>query len=93
MKFNSPKAIKSKLIEIRNEELLNINIYLKDLEEINSNRDLVFLIRNRLPEEFTYLDDEDMCLIPPFRNLSSFCKNAYYRIRDAYIGRKFIENR
>ena len=93
MKFNSPKAIKSKLREIHNEELLNLNIYLKDLEEINENRDLAYLIHSRIHEEFSYLDDEYMVNIYPFRRIPSLCQNAYYRIRDAFIGRNFIENK
>ncbi|WP_295621338.1 hypothetical protein [uncultured Methanobrevibacter sp.] len=60
MNLNNPKAIKSRLIDIYNEELLNLNIFILNKEDIRNNRDLNNLFLNRISEEFNCLDKEDI---------------------------------
>ena len=93
MDLNNPKAIKSRLIDIYNEELLNLNIFILNKEDIRNNRDLNNLFLNRISEEFNCLDKEDIRTLSFFMRSPSFYKRVYQMILKAYNLEDYIEHK
>ena len=92
MNLNNPKAIKSRLIEIYNEELLNLNIFILNKEDIRNNRDLNNLFLNRISEEFNCLVKEDIRTLSFFIRSPSFYKRVYQMILKAYNLEDYMDN-
>ena len=89
---NTPKEIKSRLIEIYNEELLNLNIFIKNRDELEGNRDLRYLLLERIRKEFDYLDDEELFTILSFyQTFPSFYRRTFNKILNASLDKKYIE--
>lgn len=89
---NSPKEIKSRLIEIYNEELLNLNIFIKNRDELKGNKDLRYLLLERIKEEFDYLDDEELFILLSFyQTIPSFYRKTFNKILEASIDKNYIE--
>ena len=92
MKLDSRKKIKSKLIEIYNEELLHLNIFIKDPSEIKKNRDLIYLFLNRISKEFKDIDSEVFERISLYGSVPTFYRRAYQFIAREYLNSSEIDN-
>ncbi|MBR5503126.1 MAG: HEAT repeat domain-containing protein [Methanobrevibacter sp.] len=92
MKLDSRKKIKSKLIEIYNEELLHLNLFIKDPSEIKENKDLIYLFSNRLSKEFNDIDDEVFEGISLYKTVPTFYRRAYQFIAREYLNSREIDN-
>ena len=93
MNLNNPKAIKSRLIDIYNEELLNLNLFIFNKEDVRNNRDLKNLFLNRISAEISCLDKEDIKTLPIFLRSQSFYKRVYQLILKVYNLEDYIEHK